>query len=75
MANVKDGKTLLGERIGVEFAKGPRDRRDDRGGRGDRYDDRRPYDRQPRYAKPRRTGFRAIVENLHPSASWQVRAF
>lgn len=75
-ANSVDGKTMLGERVGVEFAKGGRDRRDDRfSDRGGRYDDRRPFERrEPRFARPKRTGFRAIVENLHPSTSWQVSA-
>lgn len=77
-ADFTDGKTMLGERIGVEFAKGGRDRRDDRGfgDQGGRFDDRRPFERrEPRFARPRRTGYRAIVENLHPSTSWQVSAF
>lgn len=72
---------MLGERVSVEFAKPPRRRDDDRGGRFDDYrDDRRGggdrYDRGPerplRFARPRRTGFRAIVENLEASVSWQV---
>ena len=67
-----DGRTMLGERVVVEFAKsdGPRERRSYRD------DDRRMDDRNPRplrYERPRHTGHRAFVEGLSNSANWQVR--
>lgn len=63
-----DGKSMLGSRMVVEFAKsdGPRDR-------GARDDDRRGP-RPLRYERPRHTGYRAFVDGLPSSANWQVRS-
>lgn len=57
-----DGKKMLGERINIEFARGGRDRRDD-------FRSRDPDARS--YPRPRRTGYRVIVENLSQNVSWQ----
>ncbi|KAG4301039.1 hypothetical protein PCK1_002738 [Pneumocystis canis] len=61
-----DGKKMLGERINIEFARGGRDRRDD-------FRSRDPDARS--YPRPRRTGYRVIVENLSQNVSWQVSQF
>ncbi|KAG5519445.1 hypothetical protein PMAC_002072 [Pneumocystis sp. 'macacae'] len=60
-----DGKKILGDRINIEFARGERDRRNDF----------RNRDPDVRYPRPRRTGYRVIVENLSQNVSWQVSQF
>lgn len=57
-----DGKKMLGERINIEFARGGRNRRED-------FRNRDPGIRN--YPRPRRTGYRIIVENLSQNVSWQ----
>jgi len=58
-----NGKSFMGEKLIVEYARGERRRRD--------RDDRR--DRDSRFAPPQRNPqYRLIVENLSSSCSWQV---
>ncbi|ESO83008.1 hypothetical protein LOTGIDRAFT_223166 [Lottia gigantea] len=80
-----NGKDLMGERVVVNHARGPRsndDYRDRRGGGGFRsrggyssrgrgsFFDRRQA-RNDKYGPPTRTGNRVIVENLSSRVSWQ----
>ena len=54
-----DGTTLLGERLVVQFARGPRRNEE--------------YPRQERAApRPRRTPYRMQIANLPAETSWQV---
>jgi len=64
-----NGKELLGTRITVEHARGPRR---DGGGRG-RDGDRRRAMWVDKYGPPTRTKYRMIVENLSTKMSWQWR--
>ena len=57
-----NGRDLLGSRVVVEHARGPRR---DRSGR----DRRRPW--VDKYGPPQRTDYRLIVENLSSRVSWQ----
>ena len=61
-----NGKELLGTRITVEHARGPR-----REGRRD--GDRRRAMWVDKYGPPTRTKYRMVVENLSTKMSWQVR--
>ena len=62
---------MLGTRITVEHARGPR--RDGRGGGGGGRDgDRRRAMWVDKYGPPTRTKYRLIVENLSTKMSWQV---
>ncbi|KAI5734759.1 hypothetical protein M8J77_010206 [Diaphorina citri] len=71
-----NGKSLLGERVTVEIAKGI-DRSQERGRRG--YGSYRAppprrgwgHDRDDRYGPPTRSDHRLIVENLSSRVSWQ----
>ena len=62
-----NGKELLGTRITVEHARGPR-----REGGGRRDGDRRRAMWVDKYGPPTRTKYRVIVENLSTKMSWQV---
>lgn len=55
-----DGSELKGERLTVQFARGPRKR-----------DDYAPQERQA--PRPRRTVYRLQITGLAPDTSWQVR--
>uniref|UniRef100_A0A8D8M5M1 Serine/arginine-rich splicing factor 4 n=1 Tax=Cacopsylla melanoneura TaxID=428564 RepID=A0A8D8M5M1_9HEMI len=74
-----NGKSLLGERVTVEIAKGI-DRSQERGGRrgygggGGGPPPRRGWgrDRDDRFGPPTRSDHRLIVENLSSRVSWQV---
>merc|ERR1719192_2443694 len=66
-----NGKELLGQRVSVEHARGPRrdrsrDRRDSRRRGGD---SRAPW--LDKYGPPTRTDYRVTVENLSTRVSWQ----
>ncbi|KAF0555090.1 RNA-binding domain-containing protein [Gigaspora margarita] len=82
-----NGKSFMGEKLIVEYARGERRRRDrddrrdrDRDDRRDRDRDRddrrrddRDRDRGSRFAPPQRNPqYRLIVENLSSSCSWQI---
>ena len=58
---------MLGTRITVEHARGPR-----REGGGRRDGDRRRAMWVDKYGPPTRTKYRVIVENLSTKMSWQV---
>ena len=71
-----DGKSLHGERVGVEFARRPGEagRREGRRTFGYRSQRRFSPERRPfRGGPPVRTNYRLIVENLSSAVSWQVR--
>ena len=61
-----NGRDLLGSRVTVEHARGPRRDNRDRGSGRDR---RRPW--VEKYGPPTRTDYRLIVENLSSRVSWQ----
>ena len=65
-----NGKELLGTRITVEHARGPR--REGGGRGGGRDGDRRRAMWVDKYGPPTRTKYRVIVENLSTKMSWQV---
>ncbi|XP_035214315.1 serine/arginine-rich splicing factor 4-like isoform X1 [Stegodyphus dumicola] len=68
-----NGKDLLGERMHVEIARGPRSR-DDSWNSWHRNRNRRPmrrWGRKEKYGPPTRTEYRLIVENLSSKVSWQ----
>ena len=61
---------LMGQRVSVEHARGPRrDRSRDRSSRS-RRDSRAPW--LDKYGPPTRTDYRVTVENLSTRVSWQV---
>ena len=64
-----NGRELLGERVTVEHARGPR-RGGGGGGGGGGRDRRRPW--LDKYGPPTRTNYRIVVENLSSKVSWQV---
>ncbi|XP_054715656.1 serine/arginine-rich splicing factor 4-like [Uloborus diversus] len=69
-----NGKDLLGERIHVEIARGPRSRDDSWNSWGRNRNRRTPvrrWGRQEKYGPPTRTEYRLIVENLSSKVSWQ----
>ena len=63
-----NGRDLLGARVVVEHARGPRRDRDAYGGHSSR-DRRRPW--VDKYGPPTRTNYRVYVENLSSRVSWQ----
>ncbi|KFM65476.1 Serine/arginine-rich splicing factor 4, partial [Stegodyphus mimosarum] len=69
-----NGKDLLGERMHVEIARGPRSR-DDSWNSWHRNRNRRTpmrrWGRKEKYGPPTRTEYRLIVENLSSKVSWQ----
>jgi len=67
-----NGKELLGTRITVEHARGPR--REGGGRGGGRDGDRRRAMWVDKYGPPTRTKYRVIVENLSTKMSWQRRS-
>ena len=68
--NLSDLQELMGQRVSVEHARGPRrDRSRDRSSRS-RRDSRAPW--LDKYGPPTRTDYRVTVENLSTRVSWQV---
>merc|ERR1719208_724026 len=64
-----NGKELMGQRVSVEHARGPRrDRSRDRSSRS-RRDSRAPW--LDKYGPPMRTNYRVTIENLSTRVSWQ----
>jgi len=64
-----NGKELMGQRVSIEHARGPRrDRSRDR--TRSRRDSRAPW--LDKYGPPTRTDYRVTVENLSTRVSWQV---
>merc|ERR1712107_802309 len=64
-----NGKELLGQRVSVEHAKGPRRDRDRGRSPLRRRDSRAPW--LDKYGPPQRTNYKVRVENLSTRVSWQ----
>lgn len=61
-----NGKKLLGEKVYLEIARGPRQKMS-----SNRYGYRKRASWIDKYGPPTRTGYRLIVENLSSKVSWQ----